>query len=158
VSERPIFTPEHVARLQEVMRVWLDIRRANGYDQPPALVDMEKSRLLGRMLIHGKDPLPTPPPIQYGAGWYDLIDNGRAVWAMDDPGFGADGSVVICGGGGWRVLTLVDLDDFVLTHERTGDQRWKLTRGYAPCLMRNVPAGGWVEATTLGGWKLERLR
>lgn len=89
---RTPLTTEQADDLWRAIREWQRIWRENNEDAPlsgPGLWDIPKSCLMGRMTLHGKDPLPHPPPTAHAAPWYQLIDEGRVylplVWQDGTP-------------------------------------------------------------------------
>lgn len=75
---RTPLTKEQVVDMQACLYEWLGIRQANGQGTTVSSADITKSCLLGRMLIEGKPPLPTPPPRAYSAPWYAVVENNGA--------------------------------------------------------------------------------
>jgi hypothetical protein len=71
-------TEEQMHAIWRAVRVVEDVRRAEGY---PSLwknpqPDLYKSRLLGRMLLDGKPPTKTKPPMEMGGPCWACLPGG----------------------------------------------------------------------------------
>ena len=70
-----VLTPHQVRAIWNAIDIWQDVCRTElGKPLPFTKPNLAKSRLLGRMLIDGRPPLPDAPPHFLGAGGYHLVD------------------------------------------------------------------------------------
>ncbi len=70
-----VLTPLQVRAVWRAIEVWQDVcRKELGEALPFTSANLAKSRLLGRMLVDGRPPLPEAPPRYLGARGYHLVD------------------------------------------------------------------------------------
>ena len=146
LCERPRgLTREQLTAVRHAVKVWIDVREStapgSSYDSRDVTwgIDMVKSRLLGRMIHEGKRPHDFPPPLRYGGGWWEVIEDGYALLSGDEVSIASSAeSTIYIDRGPWlvdahRVLDSLT-DRFDLTRcDRNGRQvapgeRWVLHR------------------------------
>ena len=108
---------------------WARIRTEAGEDATiggGGGASMRKSRLLYRLLMDDKDPLPLPPPRAWAGPWYSVIERRGAVISRDMVSI-RDEDASIENGGSWHVLeTLIEGGSHVVTCPGRAIGRWSL--------------------------------
>lgn len=72
-------TEEQVSAVWHAISVVEEVRRSTGYRSiwsDNAMANLWKSRLLGRMVINGKPPTRTKPPVEMGGPAWDGLPGG----------------------------------------------------------------------------------
>ena len=68
-------TPQQFGAISHALRVVGEVRRSEDPDaKEMRILDAQKSRLLGRMLVDGRPPLAEKPPEYLGAPGYHLVE------------------------------------------------------------------------------------
>jgi hypothetical protein len=128
------FSRQQQDAIIQALRDWISVAQAAGYkpivDWDNALAEVSHSALLHR-LLDGKHPHATPPPVAFSYPWHELVEHGRDVHCevsfYPEGVLGRQGPTIVINQGLWRVLERKG-EEFVVTHDRTPGQQWRVWR------------------------------
>ncbi len=120
---------------------WIQVRSESGHSVPSFLMglegDLEFSQLLRRLLA-GKEPLPFPPPEANGAGWYELVEAGRAIVQDVKPWEWAPDQKIAINQGIWTILEKPSETEYIITYRPDGERYRLIKQGNADWLLERV--------------------